>query len=175
MCSHGNPVKGDPPGRHTCHGRGIQRVTMMPRVRSPAGTGPSSRSHELECANAQLRVRLWKRELGGMEGYITEGVLSPSPTLGHTTSARTHTLLLCFMFLPTTDFLLCPRGTQWTLSSPQAHHLHTASWGLGISGKPLVPSDSCKVSGLEGSSDLDVNPGDLKSGDLPWLVLCGSD
>ena len=41
-------------------------------------------------------MRLWKRELGGMEGYITEGVLSPSPTLRHATSARTHTLLLCF-------------------------------------------------------------------------------
>ena len=38
-----------------------------------------------------------------------------------------------------------------------------------------MPSDSSKVSGLECSSNLDVNPGDLKSWDLPWLVLCGSD
>lgn len=93
----------------------------------------------------------------------------------HSTLDMTHTLLLCFMFLQSTDFLLCPHGTQRTLSSPQTRHLHVASCGLGISGKPLVPSDSSKVSGLEGSSNLDVNTGDLKSGDLPWLVLCGSN
>lgn len=57
----------------------------------------------------------------------------------HSTSDMTHTLLLCFLFLQSTDFLRCPHGTQGTLSSPQARHLHMASCGLGISGKPLVP------------------------------------
>lgn len=108
-----------------------------------------------------------KKGPGGRGGLHHRGGAGSSPTLRHATLDRTHTLLLCFMFLQTIDFLLCPRGTQWTLSSPQAHNLHTASCGLGISGKPLAPSDSSKVSGLEGSSDLDVNPGGPKSGDLP--------